>query len=130
MTLNGFEAIFNPKYITRLNSSGVVTSILAEQVGGKYDEFASGAGLPPPVTVDTPIGFSTGSFEFNETVTGQTSGVTGIVKSWDYDTRVLKVSIVSGSFTKGEMIVGAAATTKLVLLLLMTSMMILQKMML
>ena len=73
----GFEAIFNPKYITRLNSSGVVTSILAEQVGGKYDEFASGAGLPPPVTVDTPIGFSTGSFEFNETVTGQTSGVTG-----------------------------------------------------
>ena len=110
---NGFEAIFNPKYITRLNSSGVVTSILAEQVGGKYDEFASGAGMPPPVTVDTPIGFSTGSFEFNETVTGQTSGVTGIVKSWDYDTRVLKVSIVSGSFTKGEMIVGAAATHKI-----------------
>ena len=36
-----------------------------------------------------------------------------IVKSWDYDTRVLKVSIVSGSFTKGEMIVGAAATHKI-----------------
>ena len=54
-----------------------------------------------------------GSYEFNETVTGQTSGVTGVVKSWDHDSRTLKVSIVSGSFQKGELIVGAAATHKI-----------------
>ena len=89
-----------------VSAGGTVSSITISDPGRGYR-------TAPTVTFENSAEMAAGSFEFNETVTGQISGVTGVVKSWDYDTRVLKVSIVSGSFTKGEMIVGAAATHKI-----------------
>ena len=89
-----------------VSAGGTVSSITISNPGRGYR-------TAPTVTFENSAEMAAGSFEFNETVTGQTSGVTGVVKSWDHDNRTLKVSIVSGSFQKGELIVGAAATHKI-----------------
>jgi hypothetical protein len=44
----------------------------------------------------------TGSFTTNTTVTGGTSGATGIVTSWNTNTNLLKLKTVSGSFQLNE----------------------------
>ena len=62
--------------------------------------------LTPTITISEPVSTSTGSFIFNEVVTGATSGTTARVKSYDAANNVLEVSIVDGTFTPGETIVG------------------------
>lgn len=89
-----------------VGAGGTISNITISDPGRGYSTV-------PTVTVENSAELATGSFAFNETVTGQTSGVTGVVKSWDHDNRALKVAIVSGSFQKGELIVGAAATHKI-----------------
>ncbi len=69
----------------------------------------------PVVTIaPPPIIAGIGTFMFNEEVIGATSGTTGRVKSWDKDTRILKVSIVNNAATKGfypgEILVGTASS--------------------
>ena len=63
--------------------------------------------LTPTITLSEPVSTSTGSFVFNEIVTGQTSGTTARVKSYDAVNNVLEVSIVDGTFTPGETIIGS-----------------------
>ena len=63
--------------------------------------------LTPTITISEPVSTSTGSFIFNEVVTGATSGTTARVKSYDAANNVLEVSIVDGTFTPGETIVGS-----------------------
>jgi len=48
----------------------------------------------------------TGIFTEGETVTGGTSGVTGIVKSWNPTTRVLQVVDRTGTFVENETVTG------------------------
>lgn len=88
-----------------LTVTGIVTAI-------RYTNAGAGYTVRPSITLTSPIGISTGNFEFNEVVRGVSTGTTGYVKDWDADTKVLKVSIVSGNFANGELIVGAAATHK------------------
>jgi hypothetical protein len=88
-----------------LTVTGIVTAI-------RYTNAGAGYTVSPTITLTSPIGISTGDFEFNESVRGVSTGTTGYVKDWDADTRVLKVSIVGGNFANGELIVGAAATHK------------------
>ena len=45
-------------------------------------------------------------------VRGVSTGTSAYVKDWNYDTRILKVSIINGNFALGETIVGAAASYK------------------
>ena len=88
-----------------LTSSGIVTAI-------RYTNAGAGYTVTPTIELASPIGISTGNFEFNEIVRGVSSGTTAYVKDWDADTRILKVSIVGSNFSTGELIVGAAATHK------------------
>lgn len=88
-----------------LTVTGIVTAI-------RYTNAGAGYTVTPTITLTSPVGISTGNFEFNEVVKGVSTGTTGYVKDWDADTRVLKVSIVNGNFANGELIVGAAATHK------------------
>ena len=88
-----------------LTVTGIVTAI-------RYTNAGAGYTVTPTITLASPIGISTGNFEFNEMIRGVSTGTTGYVKDWDADTRVLKVSIVGGNFANGELIVGAAATHK------------------
>ena len=48
----------------------------------------------------------TGSFVFNETITGQTSGATARVKEWDAVNNTLEISGISSNFSAGEEIIG------------------------
>jgi len=72
--------------------------------------------VTPTVTIAaTPLITGLGTYRFNEVVRGLTSGTEGRVKSWDSDTKVLKVSIVGigttvSGFIPGEIVVGTSST--------------------
>ena len=89
--------------ISAINTAGVVTAIYITYGGVGY-------GSTPSVTIAAPTGMGTtvgvGTFIFNEIVTGQTSGTTARVKEWTASTYSLEVSIVDGTFTPGERIMG------------------------
>lgn len=75
----------------------------------------SGYTSAPTVTIaPPPILSGIGTYIFNEEVFGTISGTRGRVKSWDFDTKVLKVSFVDNAATKefypGELVVGAASS--------------------
>ena len=73
--------------------------------------------ISPQIIIDPPpILIGTGNYVFNEIVTGSRSGTIARVKSWDLDTKILKVSIVSNASSKGffpgETIVGSISNAK------------------
>jgi hypothetical protein len=59
---------------------------------------------------DPPRITGIGTYQYNELVVGEQSRTTARVKSWDVDTRTLKVGINSGTFYEGEDLVGAATS--------------------
>ena len=67
------------------SAAGVVTSVTITNSGSQYV-------LTPTITISEPVSTSTGSFIFNEIVTGATSGTTARVKSYDAANNVLEVS--------------------------------------
>ena len=94
---------------TALVSTGqTITSLRIVNPGAGYTQ-------APTVTIGPPSIISgIGTYMFNEIVTGSTSGTTARVKSWDYDTKILKVSFVnnvsSKGFYPGETIVGSESS--------------------
>lgn len=88
-----------------LNSSGSISSI-------RFTNSGVGYGTTPLIQISSPIGISTGDYQFNEVVRGVSTGTSAYVKDWNYDTRILKVSIINGNFALGESIVGAGASYK------------------
>ncbi len=71
--------------------------------------------VAPTITIAPPPVISgIGTYIFNEEVFGSISGTRGRVKSWDFDTKVLKVSFVDNAATKefypGELLVGTASS--------------------
>ncbi len=96
-----------------INSAGVVTVAYLTNAGIGYS-------AEPTVTFEAPtgagVGVGTGSFIFNETITGQTSGVTARVKEWDAVNNKLEISIVDGKFVNGETIIGDNSGAKFAIL--------------
>ena len=86
-----------------VSAAGSITSINITNAGLGYT-------APPIITISPPTNTGIGTFIFNEIVTGETSGTTARVKSWDVPTNTLLVYKVSGSFVVGENIVGAASS--------------------
>lgn len=86
--------------ISTINSSGVVTAIYVTDPGEGYI-------ITPTITFSSPSFTSSGTFIFNEIVTGSSSGTTARVRSWNSITNQLQVSNVNGSFTVAENIVGS-----------------------
>ena len=91
------------KAVAIINSSGIVTSIRITDSGVGYTSV-------PNVYIGSPNMNNTGTYVFNEVVTGSISNTTAIVNSWDSVTNTLKVSKISGSFVPGEIIVGSASS--------------------
>ena len=100
----GFQTAYG---IGIINTAGSVVSV-AMSFGGTGFASTSTAvvTIDPPVTATAGVG----TFIFNETVTGSTSGVTARVKNWSSITNILEVSIISGDFLPGERIVGSASS--------------------
>jgi len=86
-----------------VSAAGSITSIRITNAGLGYTQ-------TPTITIGSPSITSSGSFIFNEIVTGNLSGVTARVKSWNSITNVLEVSNMNGQFTPGENIVGTASS--------------------
>jgi len=87
-----------------VNSSGIVTSIRYTNAGAGYTQ-------APVVTISSPVGVSTSNYIFNEIVRGVSTGTTAYVNDWDYDTRILQVKTLNGSFIRGESVVGMGTTS-------------------
>ena len=102
ITFNGISTV-SAAATAVVSSAGTITSILITNTGIGYTS-------APVITIGNPPLSSSGSFIFNEVVTGTTSGVTARVKYWNAITNVLQVSQVSGSFVLGENIVGSASS--------------------
>jgi hypothetical protein len=83
-----------------INSSGSVTGIYLTNSGLGYT-------VSPTITISSPQTIvGSGSYLFNETVVGSSSGVTARVKSWNIVKNILEVSNIDGIFTPGEILVG------------------------
>ena len=73
--------------------------------------------ISPQVVINgPPILSGIGTYLFNEIITGSRSGTTARVKSWDFDTKILKVSFVNNvtpnGFFPGETIVGSTSNAQ------------------
>lgn len=86
-----------------VSAAGTITSIRITNAGLGYTQ-------TPTITISSPPITSSGSFIFNEIVTGNQSGVTARVRSWNSITNVLEVSNINGQFIPGENIVGSASS--------------------
>ena len=85
--------------IPSINSAGIVTSIYITNAGLGYTQI-------PDVTISAPYSISTGTYVYNEIVTGSISSTTAVVKSWDIVNNILQVSNITGSFVVGDILVG------------------------
>jgi len=85
-----------------VSAAGTISAIYFSNSGAGYTAL-------PTITISDPDLTSTGSFTFNEIVTGSISGTTARVKTWNSATNELEVYTVSGDWTVGERIVGSSS---------------------
>ena len=86
--------------IAVVSSAGTISNIYITNAGAGYTE-------TPTVTIGSPYTAGSGDFIDTETVTGSSSGITAIVKSWNASTNQLNISNVTGDFVVGETITGS-----------------------
>ena len=92
--------------IANISSAGIVTSVYFTHAGVGYTS-------APTVTIAAPATISgVGTYIFNEVITGETSGATAYVKSWDTTTDTLKIGNITGTFLDGEVVVGSASSAR------------------
>ena len=104
--------------------SGVTARVISSVVGTAQSVSSIsitnpgvGYSIAPQVVINgPPILTGIGTYLFNEIVTGSRSGTTARVKSWDFDTKILKVSFVnnvaSKGFFAGETITGSISNAQ------------------
>ena len=122
ITENG-SGYSSPPVITIILDVGIGSTAVAKAIVGSGNTISSiriidpgiGYTVAPTITIaNPPILTGIGTFKYNEVVTGSVSGTTGRVKSWDKDTKILKVSFINDAskigFYKGELIVGSASS--------------------
>jgi len=101
---NTLTGLSTATVVAGISTGGIVTAIRITNPGYGYSS-------TPSVTVAAPPTVSgVGTYQFNEEVVGSSSGTRARVKEWDDTTNSLKVSNVSGTFTNGEILVGAASS--------------------
>ena len=88
-----------------MNAAGKITNVWYTNTGSGYTT----GDLPVYATFSIPGGTGSGNFQFNEVVTGGTSGTTARVRVWRSDTNVLELNNVAGTFVIGETLTGASS---------------------
>ena len=91
-----------------VSAAGTVSAIYITNAGAGYT-------TAPTITLSDPPTSGVGTFIRSETITGSTSGVTGIVKTWNTITNVLTYSNTTGDFLPGETIVGSESSASYVI---------------
>ena len=107
ITFNGISTV-SAAATAILNDSGSITAIRITNSGLGYTQ-------APTITISNPSFVGVGTYQYNEIITGSRSGVTARVRAWNSITKILEVSTVTGSFIKGETLVGAASSAAYVL---------------
>lgn len=102
----------SPSYGTTAQAVSYISSI-GEVTTVGYINAGYGYTATPSIVVGQSTGIATGTYKFNEVVSGSTSNTRAYVKDWNIMSGVLKVSIIDGDFIPGEVIVGAGASYKL-----------------
>ncbi len=82
-----------------VSTAGTISQIRIIDAGIGYT-------ISPIITIEPPYTSGSGSYQFNEIVTGSISGTTARVNSWNGVTNKLDVFIINGIFKSGEMITG------------------------
>ena len=91
-----------------VSAAGTVSAIYITNSGAGYT-------TAPTITLSDPPNSGVGTFIRSETITGSTSGVTGIVKTWNTVTNILTYSNTTGDFLPGETIVGSESSASYVI---------------
>jgi hypothetical protein len=98
--------------IASISSAGTVETILLSNSGIGYTS-------QPIVFIESPpisgIDTSSINYQFNEVISGSRSGTSARVKSWDLNTKILKVSLIDDASVKGfypgEVVTGSNSNT-------------------
>jgi hypothetical protein len=83
-----------------VSSGGTISEIRIINAGSGYS-------AAPTISIGSPYMVGSGDFTEGEEITGTSSGITAIVKSWNSVTGLLSISNVTGSFIIGETIIGS-----------------------
>jgi len=85
-----------------VSTAGTISAIHITNAGAGYT-------TPPTIAIASPTGTSTGTFVFNEIVTGGTSGATARVRTWNSVTNEIEISNVEGTFSISETLTGSTS---------------------
>ena len=96
--------------VAHINNAGIVTFFGWTNAGAGYTSSDT-----VNITFSDPSFTSSGTFLFNEIVTGGTSGTTARVRTWNGSTNILEVASVDGTFTVGETLTGGTSGASRVL---------------
>ncbi|MDB4348698.1 hypothetical protein OAA64_00040 [bacterium] len=97
-----FPGISTATGISTISPGGTVSSVNILDSGYGYV-------IVPEVTLSNPESNGSGTFIFNEIITGSSSGTTARVRTWDGSTNTLIVGTVAGEFARGETLVGSTS---------------------
>ena len=86
--------------IATVSSGGTISNVYVTYAGAGYT-------VAPTITIGDPYMAGTGTYENNETITGSSSGVTAIVKTWNAVSGEIVISNSTGEFVEGENITGS-----------------------
>jgi hypothetical protein len=85
-----------------VSAAGTISAIHLSNTGVGYS-------VAPTLVIGNPESSGSGTFSFNEIVTGSSSGTTARVRVFNSETNTLEVGSVSGEFSRGETITGATS---------------------
>ena len=91
-----------------VSAAGTISAIYMTNAGLGYTE-------APTISIAAANSSGSGTFQFNEIVTGSVSGTTARVRTWSSVTNNLEVATVSGTFLVGESIVGGTSGASYIL---------------
>ena len=97
----------NAKAEAVVSTSGTVTQIRYSNAGAGYTNTI------PYVAISSVTSNSFGEYERDEIVKGVSTGTSAIVASWNTRDQILQVTLPSGDFGVGEVIVGAGASYRI-----------------
>lgn len=88
-----------PAQAQAIVTNGSITSIQMINAGYGYTQ-------APTISISDPVFVGVGTYRYNEIVVGSATSFTARVRSWDAPTQTLQLSNPTGTFSKGELIIG------------------------
>ena len=85
-----------------VSAAGTISAIHIRNAGVGYT-------VTPTISIASPGSSGSGNYEFNETITGGTSGATARIRTWDATTNELEIYNITGTFRAGETITGSSS---------------------